>query len=481
METIEPDYLVCGAGAMGMAFVDTLVSDTTATIAIVDRYAQPGGHWTRAYPFVHLHHSSVFYGVNSRILGDQKTDVVGWNKGNSTMAPGLEVRAYYTNVMHSTFLPSGRVTYYPMHEYTGNGEFRSLLTSKTYHVGEKTKIVDATYMNVEVPSMRPPPYKISNEVEVIAPNNLPDIQRPYAGYTVVGSGKTSIDSCLWLLANGIDPAHITWIRPRDMWCFDRAIMQPPDRFRDQNVAASMATGEAIMSATSIDDMWLRLEKAGVMLRVDEHAKPTMWRCATISVLELEQLKRIKNVVRKGRLRGVSNDQVTLESGSYTPVADSIYIDCSANSIPKQPSVPIFNGRHITLQPVRACQQVFSAAVIAHIEATYDDEKFKNDLTTPIPHPEHPDEYPGQRLQTLRNEIGWRTQPKTAAFVANSRLDVVGAMNPLPPSDPREREKFQAVVAAAFAAQMEKLEMLARSDSDREHSIGQKSEMAEARL
>jgi hypothetical protein len=46
--------------------------------------------------------------------------------------------------MHSTLLPSGRVTYYPIHEYTGDGEFKSLLTSNTYRVGEKTKIVDAT-------------------------------------------------------------------------------------------------------------------------------------------------------------------------------------------------------------------------------------------------------------------------------------------------------------------------------------------------
>ncbi len=26
----------------------------------------PGGHWTRAYPFVRLHQPSAYYGVNSR-------------------------------------------------------------------------------------------------------------------------------------------------------------------------------------------------------------------------------------------------------------------------------------------------------------------------------------------------------------------------------------------------------------------------------
>lgn len=35
MAPIETDYLVIGAGAIGMAFVDTLLSDTDARIVIV--------------------------------------------------------------------------------------------------------------------------------------------------------------------------------------------------------------------------------------------------------------------------------------------------------------------------------------------------------------------------------------------------------------------------------------------------------------
>jgi L-2-hydroxyglutarate oxidase LhgO len=46
--TIDADYLVVGAGAMGMAFVDTPLAESDATVAIVDRYRQPGGHWTVA-------------------------------------------------------------------------------------------------------------------------------------------------------------------------------------------------------------------------------------------------------------------------------------------------------------------------------------------------------------------------------------------------------------------------------------------------
>ena len=81
MGTIEADYLVIGAGATAMAFVDTLVSETAASVVVVDRNHQPGGHWTTAYPFVRLHQPSAYYGVNSRPLGSDTIDSTGLNEG----------------------------------------------------------------------------------------------------------------------------------------------------------------------------------------------------------------------------------------------------------------------------------------------------------------------------------------------------------------------------------------------------------------
>ena len=46
------DYLVVGAGAMGMAFTDVLMNETETTVIIVDRHGRPGGHWNDSYPFV---------------------------------------------------------------------------------------------------------------------------------------------------------------------------------------------------------------------------------------------------------------------------------------------------------------------------------------------------------------------------------------------------------------------------------------------
>ena len=64
------DYLIVGAGATSLAFLDELVHGSTdLEVVVCDRRAQPGGHWTDAYDFVTLHQPAALYGVNSRPLG----------------------------------------------------------------------------------------------------------------------------------------------------------------------------------------------------------------------------------------------------------------------------------------------------------------------------------------------------------------------------------------------------------------------------
>ena len=66
--TLDVDYLVVGAGAMGMGFADVLVDHSDARVAVVDRRHGAGGHWLEDYPFVRLHQASTFYGVASTVL-----------------------------------------------------------------------------------------------------------------------------------------------------------------------------------------------------------------------------------------------------------------------------------------------------------------------------------------------------------------------------------------------------------------------------
>ena len=116
-QIIETDYLVVGAGAMGMAFADTLLSETEDEIVIVDAHHKPGGHWNDAYSFVTLHQPSATYGVSSKELGSGLIDQMGLNKGLEELATGPEILAYFDDVMRRRFLTSGRVRYFPMHEW----------------------------------------------------------------------------------------------------------------------------------------------------------------------------------------------------------------------------------------------------------------------------------------------------------------------------------------------------------------------------
>src|SRR3977135_2955570 len=149
--------LVVGAGAMGMAFLDTLVSETEATVVVVDRNHQPGGHWTTAYPFVRLHQPSAYYGVNSRDLGSGTIDHGGFNAGYYELASGSEVCAYFDAVMQQQLLPTGRVTYLPMSEYLGDGRIRTLGGEE---IGVTARRIVTSHIEIIVPSMRRPSYAV---------------------------------------------------------------------------------------------------------------------------------------------------------------------------------------------------------------------------------------------------------------------------------------------------------------------------------
>ena len=65
--SLTTDYLIIGAGTMGMCFLDELINNSSSlTAIIVDQRDKPGGHWNDAYSFVRLHQPAVTYGVNSR-------------------------------------------------------------------------------------------------------------------------------------------------------------------------------------------------------------------------------------------------------------------------------------------------------------------------------------------------------------------------------------------------------------------------------
>lgn len=443
--TITADYLVVGAGAMGMAFTDALMNESDATVAIVDRYHQPGGHWNVAYPYVRLHQPSAFYGVNSRKLGSDTIDTAGWNKGLYELATNSEVCAYFDQVMQQQFVPSGRVQYLPMFDYNGDRTATSLASGEQVRFAAE-KVVDATYMNVTVPSMREPGYQVDDGVACVAPNQLARLTGEYQRYVVVGAGKTGMDACLFLLRNGVEPDAISWVMPRDSWMLDRANIQPGKLFAESLGKTFALQIEVFAKAESVEDALLRVAEQGGLLRFDEQVWPTMYRCATVTHAELEQLRRINNVIRMGRVQRIAPEEIHLDQGSVATTASTLHIDCSADGLERRPAVPVFAEDQITLQSVRTCQQVFSAAFIGHVESAYDDEQLKNELTTPVPHPDSELDFLKTSLANSLNAAKWGQDPQLQEWLQASRLDgfTQSAEEAQPPS--KEQLAMMRVVA-----------------------------------
>ncbi|HWP10635.1 MAG TPA: NAD(P)-binding protein [Ramlibacter sp.] len=418
---VEVDYLIKGAGAAGMAFADSLLTESRATIAIVDRHHRPGGHWNHAYPFVRLHQPSAFYGVNSRPLGSGAKDEVGFNKGYYELASGSEVLSYFDLVMRQTFLPSGRVRFFPMSELGDDGTVTSLLSGRRTAIKAR-KTVDATYSRTTVPSMRPPRYPVAPGIVCVPPNELPRVARPHAAYVVIGAGKTGMDSCLWLLENGADPDRIRWIMPRDYWWINRATYQPGEEFVARLVQ-SIANGvEALATGDDVDDVFARLEAFDEVRRIDPSVKPRGYHGGFVSEGELGQLRRIRDMVRLGRVQRIDADRIVLERGSIPTNGHCLHIDCTATGIPALPSQPIFAGDRITLQWVRLAQPTFSWSLIGHVEAACQDEAEKNRICTPIPPPDEPRDWLRMMAVELSNQLVWSKIPAIREWQSKSRLD-----------------------------------------------------------
>ncbi len=405
-----------------MAFADTMLSDSDADMIIVDRHAKPGGHWNLAYPFVTLHQPSAFYGVSSRELSNNQLDQTGLNTGLASLASGAAVSAYFDAIMRERFLPSGRVRFFPMCDYLGNGMFKSLLTGAEFNVSVNRKTVDATYLKTTIPATHTPSFSVQEGQLFIPVNDLPKVTQKPDGYVVIGGGKTGIDACLWLMENGVSPNAICWIMPRDGWLLDRRNTQSSVEFFTDTMGAHAAQFEAIAAATSVDDLFDRLEKAGVLLRIDPSVKPLMFHGATVSQAELTQLRRIKNIARMGRVKHLGLDQIELVAGTIKTTPNTLHIDCSASAITNLNTKPVFQGDLITPQAVRSYQPVFSASLIAHVEATRKTDEEKNSLCEVVPLPNRDTDWIRMMVPFMMNQYQWSRDSQLRAWLANNRLD-----------------------------------------------------------
>jgi hypothetical protein len=453
---IETDYLIVGAGASGIAFADSLIAESDAEMVIVDRRHRPGGHWLDAYPFVRLHQPSAVYGVNSRPLGHDRIDESGINAGFYERATAPEICDHFNRALED-HVASGRIRFLAMSDYRGaegdDHHVVSLLTGRETTVRVRRRFVDATYTESSIPSRHTPSFVVAEGVRLVPPNDLVDLQDAPSGFTVIGAGKTAMDTCNWLLDEGVDAGLIRWIRPRDGWMFNRAFFQPLAQVGSYMQLQARFV-EAAAKAVTGSEFAHHMEAGDVLVRIDRDREPEVFRGPTISIAELEALREIGDVVRLGRVLRIDRDEITLAEGTIATDPGRVYVDCTAAGVPPTQPRPIFEPGRITLQYVTIGIVPYGAATVAAVEAMRDDDDDKNRLCPVVV-------FTGLASDLLR--IAYQGMTGLAARGAESDIaewDGRCRLNPARTAsdhldDPRVPEAFQAI-AQNYGAAMRNL-------------------------
>lgn len=426
----ETDYLVVGTGAAGMAFTDALLSHSDATVTLVDRRHAPGGHWIDAYPFVRLHQPSAFYGVSSVPLGRDTVDQTGINAGFHEAASADELRAYYAQVMDQHFLPTGRVHHHPCSDHSIGPDGRHLITSRltgaVKEVRVRRKLVDTSYLEGRIPATSPPPFAVAEGVRCVAAGDITRVADRPERYVVIGTGKTALDTCVWLLSQGVPASAIQWVRPREGWWLNRRFHQPGEGLPDFFAGVGLQL-KAMAQATSVDDVFARLEADGFFLRVDATVQPTMSRGAMVSEAELALLRQLGDVVRQGHVRRIGLDRIELDGGSVPTTPGTLHVHCAAVGLARPALRPIFEADRVTIQPLFWSFACYPAALLGVIEATIADAAEKNRVCPPIRYWDEPRDYLSSYLALMAHERARTAHPAVVAWAKGTRLNPLSGL------------------------------------------------------
>ena len=386
---ISCDYLVVGAGASGMSFVDTLLLHAPEPVSVVllDKREQPGGHWNDAYDFVTLHQSSRNYGVESRELKSAHPEM---------LASKEEVLTYYRDVLsgweasgHAVKFVGGVTFDFASISYSSSDGAREDVSAAT--------VVDARYTENDLPISTPPKFQFSREhIEVIPPHELParrDAAAAPRRYCVLGAGKTGQDTILHLRQTLQCPIEdICWVMPTSPWITARDPPSPRKQITcmellDAALEADAAAGRpprATASAAFLQRAFESLEDRGQVYRIGsdrigaaEVAPSTKFMDATLNAREIATLSECApNVLSgRGRVASIGDDgSLVFEDGSVvalpwaseaageatgegaTAAATTTFVHCTASafafsSSASEPRPPIFEPRRITVQEV----------------------------------------------------------------------------------------------------------------------------------
>ena len=297
---------------------------------------------------------SAYYGVESRQLGNNRIDEHGPNAGFYERASAPEICDYYLRVLDEHLLPTGRVRFVGTSEYHGNNGdghlVTSLLDGSEILVKPRRKVVDATYVQSEIPSRHVPGFTVEPGVALVPPNDLVDLGEPADRFTVIGAGKTGMDTCVWLLEAGVDPERIRWIRARDPWQYDRNFMQPLDLVGSESCGFGRAGSRRLRRPRT--DVTSR----GASRRLECSCGSTPRSSPGVSQRHRQPTRDRRSPHDRARRAGEPGaehrpDDGHDRRGRLPGGPREVYVDCTAAGLRPTVARPVFEPGRITIQYV----------------------------------------------------------------------------------------------------------------------------------
>jgi hypothetical protein len=292
---------------------------------------------------------------------------------------------------------------------------------------------------------------VADGVRCLPAGEITRISGRHERFVIIGAGKTALDACVWLLEQRVPASSIRWIKPREAWWLNRRFHQPqallPDFYRGTAIQL-----EAMAQATSVEDLFERLETEGFFLRIDPGMAPTMFRGAVISEAELGLLRRIEDVVRLGHVRRIERDEILLDEGRVPTSEGTVHVHCAARGLRRPPLRPIFEPQRLTIQPFLWGFACYQFAMLGVVEATVESDAEKNRLCPPIAYWEANVDYLSAFLASLANERARAAHPALANWAKDTRLNPLAgiALHRDAPSVIDARDRIKRVRAAAVS-------------------------------
>ncbi len=110
----------------------------------------------------------------------------------------------------------------------------------------------------------------------------------------------------------------------------------------------------------------------------------MLRGATASAGELDQLRRIENVVRLGHVKRIGRVAITLEHGSIPTSPEDLHVHCASAGLSDNAPKVICTDQVITLQAITRVNLSLSVALTGFVEASGRSTTEKNRICRPNP-------------------------------------------------------------------------------------------------